>query len=193
MTLDEEKKAVRAEAASRRREAFAADPTAPVKLAERVAAQAARLGLERGVAVSAYWPMKDEMDVRPLMTRLHGLGCVVALPVIVGRDRPLLFRRWTPGAALAGGVFGLSEPDSTAPEVDPGVLLVPLLGFDRAGNRIGWGAGFYDRTLARLRGEGKVVAVGIAFAAQELARVPADDRDEPLDWIATERDIVKLS
>mgnify|MGYP001614845853 FL=1 len=113
--------------------------------------------------------------------------------MIVGRDRPLLFRRWTPGAALAGGVFGLSEPDSTAPEVDPGVLLVPLLGFDRAGNRIGWGAGFYDRTLARLRGEGKVVAVGIAFAAQELARVPADDRDEPLDWIATEREIVKLS
>lgn len=191
MTLDEEKKAARAEAASRRREAFAADPDAPDRLAEKVATNAVRLGLGRGVRVSVYWPMRDELDVRPLMMRLHGLGCVVALPVVIGRDRPLLFRRWMPGMTLQAGLFGLSEPDGAAAEVAPRVLFVPLLGFDRAGNRIGWGAGFYDRTLAALRGAGPVVAVGVAFAAQELARVPAGDRDEPLDWIATERDLIK--
>ncbi len=192
MSLDEQKKTARAEAVSRRRAAFAAGPDAPEQLAEKVAANAARLDLGRGVAVSVYWPMRDEMDVRPLMMRLHGLGCAVALPVVMGRDRPLLFRRWTPGMTLQAGLFGVSEPDADAAEITPRVLFVPLLGFDRDGNRIGWGAGFYDRTLARLRGAGAVVAVGVAFAAQELVRVPADDRDEPLDWIATERELMKL-
>ncbi len=200
MSLDEEKKAARTEAASRRRAAFAAEPDAPNRLAEKVAANAVRLGLGRGVAASVYWPMRDELDVRPLMTRLHGMGCVVALPVVIGRDRPLLFRRWMPGMALQAGLFGVSEPDGSATEVAPRILFVPLLGFDRAGNRIGWGAGFYDRTLAVLRGRddvaavgggGNVTAVGVAFAAQELARVPAGDRDEPLDWIVTETELIK--
>lgn len=193
MNLDEEKKATRTEAALRRRAASAAEPDAPNRLAERVAANAVRLGLGRGVETSVYWPMRDELDVRPLMTRLHGMGCVVALPEVIGRDRPLLFRRWTPGMALQAGLFGVSEPDGSAAEVAPRVLFVPLLGFDRAGNRIGWGAGFYDRTLAVLRGRDRsnVTAIGVAFAAQELARVPAGDRDEPLDWIVTETELIK--
>jgi len=191
MTLDEEKQAVRTEAAARRRAAFAASPDAPVELTERVVRSAARMNMQKGAVVSAYWPMRDEMDVRPLMTRLHGLGYVMALPVIVGRDRPLIFRRWTPGMELRSGLFGVSQPDADAGEVAPDVLLVPLLGFDRVGNRIGWGAGFYDRTLAKLRRGGGITAVGIAFSAQELPRVPTDDSDEPLDWIATERDVLK--
>ena len=131
------------------------------------------------------------MDAKPLLAALDRLGCVVALPVVVGKGKPLLFRRWRPGVVLKPGSFGLSEPGASEPEVVPRIVFAPLLAFDRLGNRIGWGAGFYDRTLAALRGAGPVVAVGVAFAAQELARVPAGDRDEPLDWIATERDLIK--
>ncbi len=192
MTLIEDKKTVRKEAAERRNAAFAADPGAGERLARRVTEQAAALGLGPGVAVSAYWPMREEMDVKPLMEELARLGCAIALPVVMGKGKPLIFRRWRPGMVLQSGTFGLSEPDAGEPEVTPRIVFAPLLAFDRQGRRIGWGAGFYDRTLAGLRARGPVTAVGVAYAAQEIAEVPADAFDQPLDWIATEREVAKL-
>ena len=193
MTPDEGKKAARKVAAERRNAAFAADPNAGERLAERVIEQAAALGIGPGVAISAYWPMREEMDVRPLMHGLAQRGCAVALPVVMGKGKPLVFRRWRPGMVLRSGTFGLSEPDGREPEVTPGIVFAPLLAFDRLGNRIGWGAGFYDRTLATLRALGPVAAVGVAYAAQELAEVPAGAHDQPLDWIATEREVTRFS
>ena len=192
MNLDQDKKAARAEATGRRRSAFAADPDAGEALAKRVIEQAEALGLASGVAISAYWPMQDEMDVRPLLRELARIDCLIALPVVVGKGHPLVFRRFRPGAALTPGPFGLSEPDRGEPEVTPRIVFAPLLAFDRLGNRIGWGAGFYDRTLADLRARAPVTAVGVAYAAQELAHVPAQAHDQPLDWIATEREVAKL-
>ena len=192
MNLDQAKKAARAEAAARRDRAFAADPQAGERLAGHVIAHAGVLGLTAGVAVSVYWPMRQEMDVRPLLAELDRLGCRVGLPVVMGKGKPLVFRRWRPGAALLPGTFGLSEPGADEPEIVPRFVFAPLLAFDRRGNRIGWGAGFYDRTLAGLRAQGPVTAVGIAYAAQEVAQVPADAHDQPLDWVATEREVVKL-
>ncbi|MEK7245020.1 MAG: 5-formyltetrahydrofolate cyclo-ligase [Pseudomonadota bacterium] len=192
MTLDEDKKTARTEAAKRRNAAFAADPGAGEALARRVIDQAEALGIGPGVAVSAYWPMREEMDVRPLMQGLARIDCVVALPVVMGKGKPLVFRRWRPGTVLRPGTFGLSEPDEGEPEVTPRIVFAPLLAFDRLGNRIGWGAGFYDRTLVALRVRGPVAAVGVAYAAQELAEVPAGAHDQPLDWIATEREVTRL-
>ena len=192
MNLDQAKKAARAEAAARRDRAFAADPQAGERLAGHVIAHAGALGLTAGVAVSVYWPMRQEMDVRPLLAELDRLGCRVGLPVVMGKGKPLVFRHWQPGMVLKSGAFGLSEPGPDAPEMTPRVVFAPLLAFDRRGNRIGWGAGFYDRTLAGLRAQGPVTAVGIAYAAQEVAQVPADAHDQPLDWVATEREVVKL-
>lgn len=192
MDFDADKKAARKVAAERRNAAFAADPNAGAALAKRVIEQSALLGLDPGVAVSAYWPMREEMDVRPLMAALAERGCRIALPVVVGKGQPLLFRCWRPGMVLRAGSFGLSEPAADEPEVTPRIVFAPLLAFDRRGNRIGWGAGFYDRTLSGLRARVPVTAVGVAYAAQELAHVPADAHDQPLDWIATEREIVKL-
>ena len=192
MTLDADKKTARAEATARRNAAFAADPGAGAALARRIVAQANALGLDARVAVSAYWPMREEMDVRPLMRELARMDCALALPVVMGKGKPLIFRRWRPGMVLRAGTFGLSEPDSGEPEVTPSVVFAPLLAFDRQGNRIGWGAGFYDRTLAALRGRGPALAVGVAYAAQEMAQVPAGAHDQPLDLIATEREATRL-
>ena len=193
MSLGEDKKAIRAEAAAKRNAAFAADPNAGAALAKRVLEQVAALGLASGVVASAYWPMREEMDVRPLMAALAERGCTVALPVVMGKGKPLIFRRWQSSTLLQAGSFGLSEPSADEPEVTPRIVFAPLLAFDRRGNRIGWGAGFYDRTLAGLRAKGPVTAVGIAYAAQELAHVPVDAHDQPLDWIATEREATRFS
>lgn len=193
MNLSEDKKAARTEASARRNAAFAADPRAGAALAKRVIEQAEALGLGSGVAVSLYWPMQEEMDTRPLMQGLAARGCPVALPVVMGKGKPLVFRRWRPEMVLQPGPFGLSEPDEREPEVTPRIVFAPLLAFDRQGNRIGWGAGFYDRTLAALRAQGPVTAVGVAYAAQELAEVPAGAHDQPLDWIATEREVTRFS
>ncbi|MBM3511991.1 MAG: 5-formyltetrahydrofolate cyclo-ligase, partial [Alphaproteobacteria bacterium] len=150
----------------------------------------AAIPVPAGTAVSAYWPLAEELDVRALMAALDAAGAVVALPVVAGRDQALAFRRWRPGLALVGAVFGTYEPPPGAPAVVPSIVIVPMLAFDRAGHRLGYGAGFYDRTLRALRAQptaAPVVAVGVGFAAQEVAQVPHGPGDERLDWIVTER------
>src|SRR5690242_1183017 len=159
------KQAARVECRRRREAAAAAHPHAAALLRDSFLAA---LDPAPGTVVSGYWPIGSEIDVRPLLHHLAARGHGLALPVVVERGRPLLFRAWMPGTALEPARLGLSVPPAESPEVDPAVLLVPLLGFDRRGGRLGYGGGFYDRTLARLRAAGPVLAVGVGFAAQEL-------------------------
>jgi len=136
--------------------------------------------------VSAYVAIGDEADPAPLLEALRARGHRIVLPRVVGRGRPLDFHVYDPGAALVPGGFGLSEPSRDWPKADPDVLAVPLLAFDAQGYRVGYGAGFYDRTLARLRASGNVLAVGYAFAAQEFPDLPHDENDQRLDRMVTE-------
>ena len=122
-------------------------------------------------------PLKSEINPVPLMRAFASAGARLALPVVAGSGKPLTMRAWNFGEPLASGVWGIREPKPEAAEVDPDILLVPLLAFDRAGHRVGYGAGYYDMTIARLRGMKPVTAIGLAFAAQEIARVPVTARD----------------
>ncbi len=181
-TAPAEKQRLRAQALARRDAAFAADPGA----GERLASALWQLPLPAGAVVSAYWPMRGELDPRPAMAALANVGHRICLPVMEGRDRPLRFRAWLPGTVLEPARFGTREPPASAAELTPSVLLVPLVAYDDAGYRLGYGGGFYDRTLAALRAAGPVLAVGVAYAAQRLERVPRETTDERLDWIVTE-------
>lgn len=145
-----------------------------------------------GTGVSAFWPLDGEIDSRPSMIGLHERGCRVALPVMRGPGKALRFRRWQPDDELVPAGFGTREPGDDKPAVTPTVLLVPLLAFDRAGYRLGYGGGFYDRTLAELRGRGALCAIGLAYAGQEMQDVPHDDKDQPLDWIVTEDEAIRI-
>jgi 5-formyltetrahydrofolate cyclo-ligase len=145
-----------------------------------------------GAIVSGFSPLKSEINPVPLMRAFAAAGAQLALPVVMGRGKPLTMRAWTFGAPLASGVWGIREPPPEAPEVFPDVLIVPLLAFDRAGQRIGYGAGYYDMTIARLRGMKKVTAIGVAYAAQEIAQVPVTPRDAALDLVLTEREVIDL-
>lgn len=139
-----------------------------------------------GAVVGGFWPLTGEIDCRPVLNELVARGHVVGLPVTPPIGEPLSFRRWRPGAALQAGRFGTMEP--TGEPVVPTVLLVPLLGFDRFGGRLGYGGGFYDRTLEQL-GPG-TVAIGCAFAGQEVDRVPTETHDCRLNAVATEAGMI---
>jgi 5-formyltetrahydrofolate cyclo-ligase len=138
-----------------------------------------------GAIVAGFWPMGQEIDIRPLLRDLHARGHPVVLPVTGRRGEPLTFRLWRPGDTLVTERFGTSRP--TGEERRPDFLLMPLLAFDRAGGRLGYGAGYYDRTLAGLPG---AFALGCAYAAQEVARVPTGPRDVHLDAVATEHGVI---
>jgi 5-formyltetrahydrofolate cyclo-ligase len=147
-----------------------------------------------GSIVSAYWPMGDEIDPRPAMERLRAAGVAIGLPVVVAKGAPLLFRRWRPGTQLIPGGFKTEVPSPEEPELTPNLLIVPLLAFDRQGFRLGYGGGFYDRTLAKLRdGGGAVTAVGFAYAGQEVEAVPRAGYDQRLDWLATELSLQRVA
>jgi 5-formyltetrahydrofolate cyclo-ligase len=135
--------------------------------------------------VSAYLPIRDEIDVLPLLLRLVASGRTVGLPVIEARGRPLLFRAWKPGEPLEEKPFGLREPPPSAPAVEPDTLLVPLAAFDRRGYRLGLGGGYYDRTLALYRSTRQVTAIGVAYDEQEVASLPLGAHDQPLDMVLT--------
>ena len=138
-----------------------------------------------GAVVAGFWPLPGEIDIRPLLAALAAQGHRIALPVTPRPGLPLAFGAWRPGEALRPGRFGTMTP--SGPEVIPDVLLVPLLAFDRLGRRLGYGAGYYDRTLAALPA---ARAIGCAFAAQEVAEVPAGPYDVPLGAIATEEGVI---
>ncbi len=148
--------------------------------------------LAKGEAVAGYFPKGSEMDVRPLLGQLRQLGCDIALPVMTGPDRPMVFRLWHTQDDLRPGPFGIQEPGSDAPIVRPSLVLAPLLAFDRQGWRLGYGGGYYDRTLETLSGMPKVIVVGAGYAAQEIGHVPHASHDHPLDYVVTETELIKL-
>lgn len=135
--------------------------------------------------MSAFSAIGEEIDPLPLMTRLHGEGHPLALPTMQGKGLPLVFRAWTPGDEMAEAVWGIAEPLASRAEVVPDIVLVPLLAFDASGHRLGYGGGFYDRTLHQLRRLKPLVTVGIAYDEQRLDEVPHLDYDQPLDWVLT--------
>ena len=157
---------------------------------ETIAARPFPLAIAPGTIVSGFMPLKSEINPLPLMKVLAAAGAQLALPAIAGRGLPLTMRAYAFGDDFARGQWGIREPKPDRPEVFPDVLIVPLACFDRAGNRIGYGAGYYDMTIRRLRDMKKVVAVGMAFAGQEVAKVPATERDERLDLVLTETGVI---
>jgi len=147
------------------------------------------------MTVSGYWPVRGEIDVIPLLSHLHGKGHHCGMPTMVGRTKPLLFREWYPGLEMKEAYFAIPVPGEEAPELVPDLLLVPLLAFDEEGYRLGYGGGYYDRTLAALRARNgrKSMAVGVAYAAQQCDHVPRHDGDQPLDLVVTESGAVHFS
>jgi 5-formyltetrahydrofolate cyclo-ligase len=142
------------------------------------------LPIPKDAVVSFYWPMGDEADPRALAEALGARGHALALPAVVAKKSPLHFREWRAGDALVVHAFGMHEPPESARRVTPDVLLVPLLAFDAQGTRLGYGGGFYDRTLHSLATKR---AIGIAYAGQKMAALPSHDYDHQLDAVLTER------
>jgi 5-formyltetrahydrofolate cyclo-ligase len=191
LPVTEQKKAMRRTAKLARSEAF-----------ERLGADAAAAIARHGIAfagtpapavVSGFLAIGEEIDPTPLMARLASDGYRLALPVMEGKGKPLVFRTWQPGDELAETMWGIREPLPAAEMVEPDIVLGPLLAFDAAGYRLGYGGGFYDRTLARLRALKSIVSIGIAFDEQRVDAVPHVDYDERLDWVLTPSGPLKCS
>ncbi len=178
-----------------RAEALARRDAESVEAATAFAARIAEVGCELAQRlqpdfVSAFYAIRNEPSTLPLLESLSQAGFRTALPVTGKRGIPLVFRRWRPGEPTSEGKMSIREPLPEAPEVLPDLLFVPLAAFDRAGNRIGYGAGFYDLTLAKLRAQKPVCAVGIAYACQALPEVPHEPHDELLDLVLTENELI---
>ncbi len=171
-----------------KRDALAAEVRAAA--AEVIASRGLPCEVTPGAVVAGFMPLKSEINPIPLMKKLAGAGAQLALPAIAARGKPLIMRAYRFGDELARGQWGIREPKPDAPEVTPDILIVPLAAFDRTGHRIGYGAGYYDMTLHALRAKKQITAVGVAFAAQEIARIPTTPRDEPLDFVLTEREVI---
>jgi 5-formyltetrahydrofolate cyclo-ligase len=151
-----------------------------------IAARGLPFAIAAGSIVSGYSPIRSEIDPVPLMRALAGQGARLALPAVTARGRSLAFRAFSPGDRLMLGPLGILEPSPAATELIPDIMLVPLAAFDRAGHRIGYGAGHYDYTLAHLRKMKPITAIGVAFAVQEIKAVPAMTHDVALDYVLTE-------
>ena len=174
-----DKAAARAAAFALREQAFASGQGQAAELL------ADALAVQGGLVLAGYMAMRTEIDPMAAMAAHRGAVCV---PVIAGAGQALRFREWSPGCAMVIGQFGAKVPEEGA-WVEPQVLIVPLLAFDARGYRLGYGGGFYDRTLQGLRARGRVTAVGFAFAAQEVDAVPVDAYDQRLDAVVTEREV----
>jgi 5-formyltetrahydrofolate cyclo-ligase len=179
----DQKKDLRARALALRKAAY---DLHGVEASRRLAAHGLDfLRVQPGMTVSGFAAIRDEINPADLMTWLHAEGVMLALPVMAGKGLPLLLRAWAPGDAVAPAQWGIAEPLDDKPEVEPDVVLLPLLAFDAQGNRLGYGGGFYDRTLAKLRANKPVLAVGLAYDEQRVDAVPVESYDQRLDWVLT--------
>lgn len=143
-----------------------------------------RFGGARGMVFSAYWPIKGEADLRPLMAELHAAGVTVALPLVETRAAPLTFRRWTPETRMVRGDWNIPVPPPDAAALTPDITLAPLVGWTAEGYRLGYGGGYFDRTLAAL--DPKPFVIGIGFKTAQLSTIYPQPHDIPLDLIVTE-------
>jgi len=187
MSIDKDQ--LRTQLKTLRAELDARDPDAGEALADKFPM---KLFERYGPMVSAYWPIGSEVDPFPLIRRLKNTANAdICLPRIEA-DGAMTFRAWAPGNPLEDRPFGLKEPPEETEIVIPTLVFAPLLGFDRTGNRLGYGKGHYDRALARLRDEGRVFVCGLAFFGQEVDEIPSEAHDIPLDWVMTERGSIPL-
>lgn len=177
------KQRARRRASAARAEAHRANPEAGRQLADQFPDQ---LWPPVHSVVAGYRPVRDEIDPTPLLETFYCEQARLALPCMTSSDQGLVFRTWSPGEPLIKAAFGVEEPEASNPEVRPALVLTPMLAFDSAGRRLGYGAGYYDRTLEALRAQGPVTVVGLAYEAQRLPSVPTDGHDQPLDWVVTE-------
>ena len=174
---------MRREAAAMRKQLAAENPDADTALARHADAI---IRLAGGGAVAGYLPIRSELSPLPLIAALAGRGVVTAMPMTPPPRNPLIFHRWNPGDALQDGPFGTQQPPPDLPVIVPRLVLTPMLAFDDAASRLGYGGGFYDRTLAGIRADGQTVtAIGIAFDGQQVASVPTGPYDMPLDGVLT--------
>lgn len=186
MTIAQDKADLRASARRVRQEAHATLGAAPANaVAARGREFLSSATLPGAPIVAVYAAIGTELDSGPLLHSLVDQDVMVALPVTVGQGRPLVFRAWKPGDELSSGFLGIQEPLPTAEKVQPDVLFVPLLAFDEAGFRLGYGGGYYDRSLAELRALKSVIAIGVAFDEQKVDVVPRCRYDQQLDWMLT--------
>ncbi len=191
MTLADEKRALRRRAEAHRESLHRHAPEGAALAALAHFREHIRLAA-RGT-FSGYLPVRAEFDPLPILHHAHAQGCPTCLPVVTGRGRPLSFRRWALGDALVDGAFGIAAPPPEADTLEPDILLVPLLAFDDDGYRLGYGGGFYDRTLALRRAQAPgTLALGVAYAGQRVDRVPRGAEDQRLDWIFTEEGALRF-
>jgi len=179
------KAAARKAALERRRAAH--DPQRSARAAARLLEE---LRPHAGAVIAGYMPIRTEVSPLPAMAAMAQLSRI-CVPVIQGGGLPLVFREWRPGCAMTDGPFGARVPDA-GDLLEPDVLIVPLLAFDRQGARLGYGGGFYDRTLEALRARRPVLAIGFAYAAQEAGTLPTEPTDQPLDMIVTEEAVLRF-
>jgi len=179
--MDIKTRKTRARVQAKQKRAEAHNALAAVQLLEHVPS-----AIFKGRIIGGYWPLPGELDIRPLLNACHAQGHSLALPCTPRKGKPLTFRDWTPADDLKAGPYGTREPHPEKAQVMPNLVLVPLLAFTKHGERLGYGGGFYDRTLARLKEAGEVFTCGIAYAAQEAATLPTDEHDQRLDGILTD-------
>jgi 5-formyltetrahydrofolate cyclo-ligase len=185
-SLQEQKRRLRAEMRDKRRALENNNKESPAQLADIFLRH---IRLEKDAVVASYCAVRDEMDPAALNEALRAKKHKIALPVITGKRKPLIFRLYEPGDRLLANPLSILEPSSSAQGVEPDVLLIPLLAFDRERNRLGYGGGYYDRTIKELRARKPILAFGIAYACQEVAEIPTGPNDIPLDRIVTEINI----
>ncbi len=195
----EEKQALRKQQFARRKQAHSQEAQtaalaviAPIQaliddwlLEQQQIARQAGQAIAQSLRISAYWPIRTELDPRPLIASLLHDGHELCLPVVPGPDVRLEFRAFEDERDLIEGAFGAMIPPDSAARFEPQVLLVPMLAFDEAGYRLGYGGGYYDRTLEDLRSQHPTLAIGLAYDAQEVAQVPIEPTDERLDALVT--------
>ena len=179
------KNELRNQARARRAELARANPDFARQLAEHAAA----LNIPDGSVVGGYAAFGDEADPRILLEKFAAGGCTLALPRVAAKDAPLMFHRWNSGEDLHKGALGILEPAADTPLAYPHILLVPLLAFDARGHRLGYGGGYYDRTLDYLRANSTVRAIGVAYAGQEVKELPREAHDHALDAVITETNV----
>jgi len=182
MTSTASKPALRNAARARRAELAKAVPD----FAERLAKRAAALEIPLNSLVGAYAALPGEADPHLLLKQLSLSGCTFAFPRVLAEDAPLCFHHWKPGRVMTPGTYGIAEPSPDWPIAHPQILLIPLLAFDARGHRLGYGGGFYDRTVDAMRRRATYCAIGVAYAGQEIDRVPNEPHDLRLDMIAME-------
>jgi 5-formyltetrahydrofolate cyclo-ligase len=190
LNLDLDKMRLRKKILSQRRIASNNFPNAPGQLAEQFVAFYKRNFED--INIAGYWAVGSEISLEPILNLLSAQGAVCALPVILGHGKPLVFRQWEPGQELAPGPFGTFQPTESAALVMPGLVLTPLLAFDKTGYRLGQGGGFYDRTLKKLRHENNITAIGVAYSTQQVEYVPRGATDVRLDAVLTEKEILRI-